>query len=234
MTNIELNMFTGIIEELGVVKSIAREGNLLRLGITVPFVGDVKIGDSISVNGVCLTISRLGTGSDHTTIFRGTCLHRLIYFEVMQETLKTTNLSRLKLNDKVNLEQALKAGDRLGGHFVTGHIDTAGIIRKKTGSNEQTVFQISVPAEFTKGIVKKGSIAVDGISLTAIDVNEDTFSIGIIPHTLKSTTLGFKRPGDTVNIELDIMAKHFRQNSQDILLLRQSKITEDFLNEHGF
>lgn len=212
-------MFTGIIQVLGQVESLKRQADLLRLGISASFAGKVKIGDSISVNGVCLTATKIegphsGAGN-------------VMFFDAVSSTIKTTTISSLKLNDKVNLEQALKAGDKIGGHFVTGHVDAAGVIRKKTSSNDQAVFEISINAKFMNGIVDKCSIAVDGISLTVAEKKKDSFVVSVIPHTLKATTLGFKRPGDVVNIELDAMGKYSRQNAS-------SKITEDYLREHGF
>jgi len=180
----------------------------------------------------------LGTGSNQTTISRGTCPHRVIHFDVMAETLKTTNLSGLKLNDKVNLEQALKAGDRMGGHIVTGHIDTIGVIKKKIVQGEQAVFEIGIDEKFISGIVDKGSIAVDGISLTVANIKKGSgafsFQVSIIPHTLKVTTLGFKSPGDTVNIELDALGKYSRQGPDEASEPAKGKITEEFLREHGF
>ena len=154
---------------------------------------DVKIGDSIAVNGVCLTLIK--QEGPH------------LGFEAMPETLKVSNLGALKISDKVNLERSLKAGDRLSGHFVTGHIDCQGIIRKKNYLSGNFCFEIAIPAEFMKYILPKGSIAVDGISLTLVSKKSNTFSVYIIPHTLKNTTLGFKGPSDRVNIEFDILAK---------------------------
>jgi len=213
-------VFTGIVEELGIVKNISKRSNLLRLGIAASFADKVKAGDSISVNGACLTLTKTETQSRPT-----------LYFDVMQQTVKTTTLSELKVNDKVNLERALKAGDSLGGHIITGHVDTTGIIRFVSG---QAVIEISIGAEFMSGIVNKGSIAVDGISLTVAEKNKDSFTVSIIPHTLKATTLGFKRPGDTVNIELDVMGKYSSQAAQNASIPAKSKITEDFLRDHGF
>ena len=155
--------------------------------------GDAEIGDSISVNGACLTVIKKGRGS--------------LFFEAMPETIKTTNLGSLGSVEKVNLERSLKIGDRLSGHFVTGHIDCTGIIRKKDYLNSNLCFEIAVPSEFMKYCLPKGSIAVDGISLTLADKKSNVFSVYIIPHTLKNTTLGFKGPSNKVNIEFDILAK---------------------------
>lgn len=213
-------MFTGIVEELGVVKNIEKRSSLLRLGIAASFAADVKIGDSIAVNGVCLTVIELG----------GHGPHRVMFFDVMLETLKTTSLSKLKLNDKVNLEQALKANDRLGGHIVAGHIDTVGYIKRK----EAAVFDIAIGEKFINNVVEKGSVAIDGISLTAAKLGKDFITVNIIPHTLKETTFGLKKQGDSVNIEFDVLGKYASQNVSNPSIPAKSKITEEFLREHGF
>jgi riboflavin synthase len=187
-------MFTGIIEELGQVNKISRQNNNALLEIKTTKVSeDTEIGDSISVNGVCLTVIKKGAGSL-------TC-------EAIPETLKVTNLANLRIKDLVNLERSLKVGHRLSGHFVTGHVDCTGIIRKKNYINNNLCFEIAVPAEFIKYCIPKGSIAVDGISLTLVNKRSNTFTIYIIPHTLKNTTLKFKGPSDKLNIEFDILAK---------------------------
>jgi riboflavin synthase len=191
-------MFSGIVEELGQVKNISRRANNVLLEIKAHKVlADTKIGDSISVNGVCLTVIK----KERETLS----------FEVMPETSKVTNLGSLRVSERVNLERSLKIGDRLSGHFVAGHIDCMGIIRKKFYQNNNLCFQITVPAEFMRYCLGKGSVAVDGISLTLADSCSNTFSIYIIPHTLKNTTLGFKGPSDKVNIEFDLLAKKARQ-----------------------
>ncbi len=187
-------MFTGIIEELGEVKKISRRGAVTLFEVKADKVlAETKIGDSISVNGACLTVIKVEKD--------------ILSFEVMPETLKITNLGSIKLSDKVNLERSLKIGERLSGHFVTGHIDCMGIIRKKSYSNTNLCFEIAVPTEFSKYCIPKGSIAVDGISLTLVNIKSNNFSVYIIPHTLKNTTLGFKSPSHKVNIEFDILAK---------------------------
>ena len=187
-------MFSGIIEELGEVKNISKYGNVTRIEIKAKnILEDIKIGDSISVNGACLTVIKKDTPS--------------LTFEAMPETLKLTNLGALRVADKVNLERGLKIGDRLSGHFVSGHVDCTGIIRKKGYINNNLCFEIVVPTEFIKYCIPRGSIAVDGISLTLVDKRTNTFSVYIIPHTLKNTTLGFKGASDKVNIEFDILAK---------------------------
>jgi riboflavin synthase len=187
-------MFSGIIEELGRLKKASKQGNNSLLEIQADkALEEVTAGDSVSINGVCLTVIKKES-------------HSLI-FEVMPETLKITNLGSLRIADKVNLERSLKIGERLSGHFVTGHIDCTGIIRKKNYSNGNLCFEIAVPLGFMKYCVARGSIAVDGISLTLVNIKSNTFTVYIIPHTLKNTTLGFKGPCDKVNIEFDILAK---------------------------
>jgi len=187
-------MFSGIVEESGVVKNIFKRGNSTLLEVKAEKVTeDAKIGDSIAVNGVCLTVVKNEQG----------CLS----FEVIPETIKVSNLGTLKGSDKVNLERSLKMTDRLSGHFVTGHIDCVGIIRKKNYVKNNLGFEIAIPNEFIPYCLTKGSIAVDGISLTIQDKKANTFTVYIIPHTLKNTTLGFKGPSDKVNIEFDILAK---------------------------
>ena len=187
-------MFSGIVEELGELKKISKRGNVTLFEIQAKkILEDVNIGDSISVNGACLTIIKKESG--------------IFGFEVMPQTLKVTNLGALRLKDKVNLERALRIGDRLSGHFVTGHIDSIGIIRRKNYINDNLSFEIVIPAKSMHYVLARGSIAIDGISLTIVDKRSNTFTVYIIPHTLKNTTLGFKGPSDKVNIEFDILAK---------------------------
>lgn len=187
-------MFSGIVEELGVVRKISRQGGLALLSIQADKAASgTEIGQSISVNGACLTVVKKDCG--------------ILSFEAMPETLNLTNLGSLKISDKVNLERSLKVGDRIGGHFVTGHVDCTGIIRGRTLRNGNLCFRIAVAPQLLKHILPKGSIAVDGISLTVMEKKSNTFSVYIIPHTLKNTTLGFKGPSGKVNIEFDILAK---------------------------
>lgn len=187
-------MFSGIVEELGELKKISKRGNVTLFEIQAKkIMEDVFIGDSISANGVCLTIIKKESG--------------ILGFDVMPQTLKVTNLGALRLKDKVNLERALRIGDRLSGHFVTGHIDSTGIIRRKSYIKDNLSFEIVIPAKFMHYVLPRGSIAIDGISLTIVDKSSNTFTVYIIPHTLQNTTLGFKGPSDKVNIEFDILAK---------------------------
>jgi len=186
-------MFTGLVENTGRVCSIKKFGDGLRVSIKPELNMEVQIGESISINGICLTV--VENSKD-------------IVFEVSPETMRSTNFSRLKINDKVNIERALRLSDRLGGHIVTGHIDGTGTIMDKKQKGEFTIYTFGAPAEILKYIVKKGSVAVDGISLTVIDINSRTFSVAIIPHTLTATNIGDKGRGDMVNIEVDIIGKY--------------------------
>ncbi|MEK6714807.1 MAG: riboflavin synthase [Candidatus Omnitrophota bacterium] len=188
-------MFTGIIEELGIVRSVTKKGNYTVLEIQADkILGDVQIGDSVAVNGACLTVVKQ--------------VKDYLSFEVMEETLKLTNLGELHPNDVVNLERALKVGDRLSGHFVSGHIDAKSLIRKKTFVGENLCFEINIPKGLNKYISHKGSVAIDGISLTVTDVRASSFCVYIIPHTLKNTTFKYKNAGSSVNIEADLLAKY--------------------------
>ncbi len=188
-------MFTGIVEEIGEVKRINRYGASAAVFEikAVKACEGINIGDSVAVNGVCLTVAEKKTS--------------VLIFQVLPQTLKITNLGIVKVNDKVNLERALKLGDRLSGHFVTGHVDCRGIIRKKGYREGNLCFEICVPAEFIRDIFPKGSVTVDGISLTVAGRKSNTFTFYVIPHTLNNTALKFKNVSGTVNIELDILAK---------------------------
>lgn len=187
-------MFTGIIEELGEVKNISKRSRVSILTVLARnILEDANIGDSIAVNGVCLTVS--GKKNDS------------LNFEIMPETLRTSTLGWLRPRDKLNLERALKLGQRISGHFVTGHIDCLGIIRGRRGIGGDASFDIAVPVNFIKYILPKGSISVDGISLTIAYKMHNIFRVCLIPHTLKNTALQFRGHSDKVNIEFDLLAK---------------------------
>jgi riboflavin synthase len=188
-------LFTGLIVELGKIISVQRKsgGAVLSLKSHVAASG-AHTGDSLSVNGVCLTIA--DKKSDELS------------FDLSDETLRSSNLGNLRKDDLVNLEPSLSPDSKIGGHFVTGHVDTVGTIRAKVKSGDMVKFEIGAPIQVTDFLVGKGSVAVDGISLTVVDILKDGFSLVIIPHTAKMTTLGFKGPGDTVNIEVDILGKY--------------------------
>lgn len=190
-------MFTGIIEEQGTVKDIRLGASPLLVIDGGPLTAGLKEGDSVAVNGVCLTALDIQGG-----VFRA---------DVMPETLRKTDLGSLKRGDEVNLELALRVGDRLGGHMVSGHVDTVGKIVKEKREKNARVVSIGLPDEFLEYIAPKGSVAVDGISLTVVDVTPAAFSVSLIPHTLDVTTLGKKRSGSPVNIEVDMTARYVKR-----------------------
>ena len=188
-------MFTGIVEELGVVSAIDPLHEAVRISIQGPEVAvGSKAGDSIAVNGVCLTV---------VTNKRG-----VFTADVMLQTLANTALGGLQRGSKVNLERAVTPATRLGGHIVQGHVDGTAEIVSRTPSEHWELVKISLPGELDKYLVAKGSITVDGISLTVADLDAETFTVSLIPETLARTTLGFKQPGDTVNLEVDVIAKY--------------------------
>lgn len=191
-------MFTGIVEELGHVKAIEVLPDALRITIEGPkVVSDVKRGESISVSGACLT----AVEHDSTTFTA----------DVMQETIRLTSLDGIKVGDPVNLERAMTAATRFGGHVVLGHVDGVGEVLSRTPSDNWEWVRISIPRELMKYVVLKGSITLDGISLTVNEVGDDWVGLSLIPETLKVTTLGYKKPGDKVNVEVDVMAKHIER-----------------------
>lgn len=211
-------MFTGIIEDVGKVKNIEKRGAFGRITVetALSFEG-VKTGDSIAVNGVCLTATSI-SGKTFSA-------------DVSGETLDVTTLGQLRPGDSVNLELALTLSKPLGGHLVTGHVDGVGHIRKKTASGENLVIEIAAPAGVMPQIVKKGSITVDGISLTVADLLPDGFMVAIIPHTLEKTNLLAKGEGAKVNLETDLIGKYVERYFST---RKESRITEDFLSENGF
>jgi riboflavin synthase len=188
-------MFTGIVEELGVVEGLEEQGDAIRLTVRGPHVvTDARLGDSIAVNGCCLTVAERD-GESFTA-------------DVMRETLDKTSLGALEPGSKVNLERAVMATTRLGGHIVQGHVDGTGQVLSRTPSEHWEVVEVSLPDELAKYLVDKGSITVDGISLTVVEVRDDSFTVSLIPETLARTTLGFKQPGERVNLEVDVIAKY--------------------------
>lgn len=212
-------MFTGLIEEIGEIKSIKKYGHSIKLGIKATKVmGKTKLGDSISVNGVCLTITSCEYGE----------------FDVMPETFKVTNLKNLSIGDKVNLERALALGDRFGGHIVTGHIDGAGVIQSVKKDNIAVEYVVKADKDIINNLVYKGSIAVDGVSLTLGEVKEEYFKFYLIPHTQEKTTLTEKHEGDILNIECDVLAKYIRNFVNIKTTNKSAGITEGFLRENGF
>ncbi|MFO0863456.1 MAG: riboflavin synthase [Gemmataceae bacterium] len=194
-------MFTGLVETMGNVVAAKDDGEGRRLTIESPLIADaLPLGASVAVNGVCLTAIAI-----HGTKFD---------FEAGPETLKRTNLGEAKPGDRVNLERALKIGDRLGGHIVQGHVDAVGRISNRERQGDWEVVQFACAAELMTCMVPKGSIAVDGVSLTLVDVTAAEFSVALIPHTMDATTLGIKAVGSTVNLEVDIFAKYIQKQWQ--------------------
>jgi riboflavin synthase len=188
-------MFTGLVLEMGEITSIKKRPGGIILSLRSPEVHlSAELGDSISINGVCLTVVKKEG--------------KKLSFDLSEETLSRTNLGGLKAGDIVNIEPSLTPQAKLGGHFVTGHIDTVGKIRAKVHTGDMLKIEFEAPPGVTKFLVEKGSVAVDGISLTVVDILKDGFTVVIIPHTARLTTLGFKGPGDKVNIEADILGKY--------------------------
>ena len=188
-------MFTGIVEELGNVKTLTRNAGGARLTISASTVlNNTALGDSICVNGVCLTVVEKSS-ADFSA-------------DVAQETLRVSNLGDLRTGQQVNLERALQLSARIGGHLVTGHVDAVGRIKEKRQEGNSWRVFIEAPETALRYVIKKGSVAVDGISLTVADVDKAGFSLAMIPHTAKLTTLGFKAAGDSVNLETDIIGKY--------------------------
>jgi riboflavin synthase len=197
-------MFTGIVEELGVVEGIEEQSDAVRLTVRGPFVTvDASLGDSIAVNGCCLTVA-VRDGETFTA-------------DVMRETLDKTSLGLLEIGSRVNLERAVTPTTRLGGHIVQGHVDGTGRVVRRQPSEHWTLVEVELPAELSRYLVPKGSITVDGVSLTVVEVSTastgsttgaGTFTVSLIPETLARTTLGLKEPGDPVNLEVDVVAKY--------------------------
>lgn len=194
-------MFTGIIEGIGMVTSISKSNSGAEVIIRVrlgKFGRGLKKGDSVCINGACLTATKLSRGEAE--------------FEMVSETIRRTNLGQTKPGEMVNIERSLRVGDRLEGHFVLGHVDGTGVIDHIQKMSSETTIWIKLDERLTKSLAPKGSIAVDGVSLTLVGFEGDRVSVSLIPHTLKVTTLGMKRRGDRVNIETDILAKYVMTN----------------------
>jgi riboflavin synthase alpha subunit len=190
-------MFTGIIQDIGRIIRISKKGNSFELVINAPaLTGKTNPGDSVAINGACLTVTSIsGLKKEHFT------------FDAVPETIKRTTLSKLRAQDSVNIEPALRIGQPLGGHFVQGHIDDTGIISSIRKQGGEYLMKIKCPSKMIESIIEKGSIAIDGVSLTVASVESNDFTVAVIPFTLKHTTLGKKKSGDKVNIELDIIGK---------------------------
>ena len=194
-------LFTGIIQGVGGVENISKNksrGRAAQLTVDLgKLARGLKVGDSVSINGACLTVVNLSKNKAS--------------FEMINETMKRTALGSLTLGDMVNIERSLKVGDTLDGHFVFGHVDGIGKIIDKVKQKDQTKLWVSIDKKLLKYIVSKGSIAIDGISLTVVDVNSNKISVALIPHTIAVTTLGIKKKGDLVNVEIDVLGKYARK-----------------------
>ncbi|WP_033827817.1 riboflavin synthase [Bacillus andreraoultii] len=215
-------MFTGIVEELGTIQSITKKRNTLALTIQGKKVlEEVQIGDSIAVNGVCLTVTTFDANT--------------FQVDVMPETFNATSLSVLKRGCTVNLEQAMAANGRFGGHFVTGHVDGIGTILKREPHENAIYYHITYPSTYRHLLLMKGSIAVDGTSLTVFGIDENYFTVSIIPHTGEQSVIGLKKVGDIVNLEFDLIGKYLHQfllvNHND---QQPERISKAFLQKNGF
>ncbi|MBW2672427.1 MAG: riboflavin synthase [Deltaproteobacteria bacterium] len=209
-------MFTGIVENAGTVKDIARRGEdaLLSIGTSMA-LDNVRVGDSIAVSGACLTVVTVAKNGFSA--------------DVSAETLAKTTLKELRAGDRVNLEKALTLNTPMGGHFVLGHVDCVGDIRERKERSNSIIFGVEVEKEAGRYIVQKGSITLDGISLTVNQYEKNRFYVNIIPHTARETTLGLKKAGDRVNVETDILGKYVER-----FVHPDKEIDEDFLSKHGF
>ena len=191
-------MFTGIIETVGRIRSIEPAGDLSRLVVVAPAVLDgVKLGDSIAINGACLTVTKIDGDAFH--------------FDAVKETLDLTSLGDLAVGSDVNVERAMRADGRLDGHIVQGHVDGTGRVRVLQREGDDVRLVVDCGPEITEVLVPKGSVAIDGVSLTVVDVTPDGFDVALIPHTLAETNLGGRTPGDRVNLEADVLGKYVRR-----------------------
>ncbi len=187
-------MFTGLVQDLGTVTAVDATADGVRLAVRTALAGEIALGDSVAVNGVCLTATRVQDGEFSA--------------DVMHETLRRSSLAEVGDGTTVNLELPLRASDRLGGHVVQGHVDGVGTVRELRDDGFARIVEIAVPAELLRYVVEKGSIAVDGISLTVVEAGEDFLSVSLIPETLERTNLGAAAPGQPVNLEVDVLAKY--------------------------
>jgi riboflavin synthase len=191
-------MFTGLVQNLATIHSVQPAAPGRRLVVDSPeLAATARLGDSIAINGCCLTVVENAAGR--------------LTFEAGPETLQRTNLGELEPGSRVNLESSLRAGDPLGGHYVTGHVEAVGTVAERLDDRDWSTFWFRFPRELGRYLVPKGSVAVDGVSLTVVDVEDERFSVQLIPHTLAVTTIGGRRPGDRVNLETDLLAKYVQK-----------------------
>ncbi|MER1985172.1 MAG: riboflavin synthase [Solibacillus sp.] len=210
-------MFTGIIEEVGIVAGVKKGQNAMHLTLKASKVmSDMQLGDSIAVNGVCLTVTDFSASQFQA--------------DVMPETFQATNLNALKVGASVNLERAMPANGRLGGHMVSGHVDGIGVIKQKRAVSNAVYVEITLPEALADDCIMKGSITLDGTSLTIFSVQKQSITVSLIPHTYAETILGTKKVGEHVNVETDLVGKYVKKHMQ----ASQSTLTKDFLTQHGF
>lgn len=219
-------MFTGLVEEIGKIIKITKGRNSYQFSIQAEKVlNDIKLGDSVATNGACLTVVER-TNSSFTV-------------DIMAETVKRTNFGKMKLGDTVNLERAMLLSDRLGGHLVSGHIDGIGKISNTKKEDIANIISVEAPKDLLYQMLNKGSITIDGISLTILSVNEKDFQVSIIPHTAQETTLIKKKTGDFVNLETDMIGKYVLRflkpgKKENLTQAKASKLSMDFLAENGY
>jgi len=216
-------MFTGLVEEIGAIKEMIRGSKSVRLSISCSrILDDIKIGDSIAVNGVCLTVTDMGDS--------------WFSADVMPETIRKTGLDKLSIAGRVNLERALRLSDRLGGHIVTGHIDGTGTVISRVEEDNAIWLTIEAQDDILKYIVMKGSVVLDGTSLTVAYVDDRCFKVSLIPHTAGETTLGSRKPGDQINIECDVIGKYVEKllNRDSHEAKSKQDISMEFLRSNGF
>jgi riboflavin synthase alpha subunit len=215
-------VFTGIVDRTGEVVAVAPAGERTVLRVALgPLADRARAGDSVAVAGVCLTLAAPPEGGTGT-------------FEAVRETLERTTLGGLRAGSRVNLEPALRAGDPLGGHFVQGHVDGVGVVRANGGPEGDWTLSVEAPPEVLPYLLRKGSVAVDGVSLTVAAVDGAGFAAALVPHTLDRTTLRALRPGDRVNLEADLLGKWVRRLLEERGALPPSKVTRELLAEEGF
>ncbi len=214
-------MFTGLIEDLGTVRELRRESSRVRLSVMTAIpTTELHLGDSVAVNGICLTVVAVGNGS--------------FTADVSPETLERSTLGEIAAGGRVNLERALRLSDRLGGHLVSGHVDAIATISERIQDNNAIRFTFRLPAAVNRFVAEKGSIAIDGVSLTVNAVTKETFAVAVIPHTLAMTTLQEKKTGDRVNIETDLIARYIARLLGVEETPPTSSISLEFLAKQGF
>lgn len=218
-------MFTGIIEDIGKINSAIRFKDRLVLAVSTKFAKEIKVGESIAVNGACLTVTEV-----KPPIFKA---------EVVSETLSRSSLQSLKYGESVNLERAMPASGRFDGHIVQGHVDCRSIITNVSNTGAGFEMEIQIPGDHKKYLTEKGSITVDGVSLTVASLNDRYFRVAVIPHTLSGTTLSIKKIGDHVNLEFDVLSKYVenmigQKSYGQLTSMKEMKIDEEFLKKAGF